>query len=332
MIERKSLIYFSLSVLLAAGVFSCGGAGPEGDGLKYGIDRTFTRGPVDLRVAVSKKEITIAEHIDLVIETKTRDGYIAELPKFGDKLEQFGIVDYSLEPPRLGEDGAVVTRRVYELEPFLSGEYIIPPMTVTFRQQGDSLIHSFESDTLRVNVISILPEEMAGLKLKDIAGPESIPANRLWIYIAALVLFAGAAAAWAIVRVRRRRERMERSIPPHEIAMMRLEKLLAEGLVDRKMYAEFTERVADILRHYIEDRFGLRAPERTTEEFIVEAGEGLPVDADRKGMLREFLAHCDMVKFAAFEPCAEDVKRTFETCRDFIEATKTAEEVSGEAA
>jgi len=330
--EKKIAIYVSLFLLAAGWFSSCGGDTPSGGKEEYEIDRTFTRGPVDLRVAVGRKEITIAEHVDLLVETKARDGYVAELPKFGDKLEQFGIVDYSLDPPRLEADGAVVTRRVYELEPFLPGEYIIPPMTATFRQEGDSVLHSLQSDTLKVAVLSILPADMAELELKDIAPPESLPAGRLWIYITAAALVAGAAAALLIMRARRRRETLARALPPHEIAFMRLEKLLAEGLIDQKRYAEFTERVSDILRHYIEDRFGLKAPERTTEEFIVEAGKGLPVDPDRKGMLKDFLTHCDMVKFAAFEPGAEDVKKSFETCRDFVETTKTREEVGGEAA
>jgi hypothetical protein len=38
------------------------------------------------------------------------------------------------------------------------------------------------------------------------------------------------------------------------------------------------------------------------------------------------------VKFAALEPSADDVKRTFETCKEFIEMTKVREEVKAEAA
>ena len=95
-----------------------------------------------------------------------------------------------------------------------------------------------------------------------------------------------------------------------------------------KRYREFTAEVSDILRYYIEDRFGLRAPERTTEEFLVEAGAGLPVGAEQKDILKAFLVHCDLVKFAALEPSSEDVKRTFDTCRDFIDTTKRTEEVN----
>ena len=112
---------------------------------------------------------------------------------------------------------------------------------------------------------------------------------------------------------------------------MRLERLLSEDLIEGKRYSEFTARVSDILRYYIEDRFGLKAPERTTEEFILEAGEGLPVESFQKEILKDFLTHCDLVKFATLEPTAENVKNTFNTCRDFIDSTKS-EEVKDQAA
>jgi hypothetical protein len=57
----------------------------------------------------------------------------------------------------------------------------------------------------------------------------------------------------------------------------------------------------------------------------------LPVDARKKDILKQFLVHCDLVKFAALEPSIEDVERTFATCKDFIEATKAREEVKAEA-
>ena len=51
----------------------------------------------------------------------------------------------------------------------------------------------------------------------------------------------------------------------------------------------------------------------------------------QKRMLKDFLVHCDLVKFAAFEPSEDDVKKTFDACRDFIDKTKKEEEVNGGA-
>lgn len=325
----RSRIYalIAMAVIAPSIFFSCGSDESAVEEQAWEIDRDFTRGPVVLRVAVSRKELTIAERLDLLVETRAGDGYITDLPRFGDKLEEFGIVDYRSGPPRLDDDGTVVTSRTYELEPFLSGEYVIPPMTISFHEEGDTILHHLESDTIRVTVTSILPEDQEGLEIKEITGPADLPTDyrKALLIGAAIILAAGAIVFLLWRRSKRLRETAARVIPAHEKAFALLERLLAENLVEEKRYAEFTARVSDILRTYIEDRFGLKAPERTTEEFLAEAGDGLDVDSDKKSILAQFLVHCDLVKFAALEPTADDVKRTFETCRDFIDATKREE-------
>ncbi len=329
----RTYVLIVLAVTVSAAIFSCGGDESAVEKQTWEIDRDFTRGPVVLRVAVSRKELTIADRLDLLVETRAGDGFITALPRFGDKLEEFGIVDYRSGPPRLDDDGTVVTSRTYELEPFLSGEYVIPPMTISFHEEGDTTLHYLESDTIRVMVTSILPEDQEGLEIREITGPADLPADyRKALLIGAAIILAASAIVFLLWRRSKRlREVAARLIPAHEKAFALLERLLAENLVEEKRYAEFTARVSDIMRIYIEDRFGLRAPERTTEEFLAEAGDGLDVNREKKSILAQFLVHCDLVKFAALEPTADDVKRTFETCRDFIDATKR-EEVKGEAA
>ena len=57
--------------------------------------------------------------------------------------------------------------------------------------------------------------------------------------------------------------------------------------------------LTDIVRHYLETRFHLRAERQTTAEFLadLERNDRLLEDRDRK-FLRSFLASADMVKFA----------------------------------
>jgi len=325
---RRAFVLF-LVLLVAAASCNKGGAGKEKE---FKFSRRFESAPVGFRVSLSDSAVTIAERVKMLLETRAQKGWRAELPKFGEKLNQFGIVDYRNFQPELAKDGAVVTKRLYELEPFLSGEYKIPPMEVAFYQDGDSTRHTLESDTILVKVTSLLPKDKASLDINDIAPPAKFPFG--WKSILIVVgCVAAAAAAFLILWKRRRiREKIIPKLPAHEIAYRKLEELLARELVEKKLYREFTAEVADILREYIEDRFRLKAPERTTEEFLVEVSPALPVDAEKKDILKKFLLHSDLVKFAALEPSVEDVERTFATCRDFIEATKVREEVKAEAA
>jgi len=325
----RRFVVLILVLLCAAPSCNKGKAGTEKE---FKFTRRFESGPVSFRVSLSDSSVTIARRVKMLLETHSQKGWRAELPKFGDKLSEFGIVDYHNYQPELGVNGAIVTKRLYELEPFLSGEYKIPPMEVAFYQEGDSTRHTVDSDTIVVKVTSLLPKDKASLDINDIAPPASFPFG--WRNVSLVVGCVAAAAAAALILWKRRRIR-EKIVPrlsAHEIAYRKLEALLARKLVEEKRYSEFTAEVADILREYIEDRFGLKAPERTTEEFLVEVSPVLPVDAEKKNILKMFLLHCDLVKFAALEPSVEDVERTFATCRDFIEATKAREEVKAEEA
>ncbi len=330
--NKKSAAAVLLIAVSALALFSCDTEEERVKERKYGIDRVFRRGPVDFRVAVSEKEINIAQRLDLLLETSVKEGYSASLPSFGEKLERFGIVDYRTFQPELGENGKIITRRRYRLEPFLSGEYIIPPMEVEFHAEGDTTRHVIESDSIKVTVTSLLEEDKADLKIRDIASPVGLPGEfpLTPVLIGAAVVIA--AAVILLIRVRRRKQRV---VPPpaaHEVALARLQRLIESGLADKQRYVELTVEISDILRHYIEDRFGLRAPERTTEEFLEEARAGLNIGAGKKEVLERFMRHCDLVKFAAFQPTSDDVQCTFDSCRDFIEATRIEKEVNRKAA
>ena len=72
------------------------------------------------------------------------------------------------------------------------------------------------------------------------------------------------------------------------------------------------------------DRFRLRAPEMTTEEFLTALSRdrsAVPYDA---GALRSFMEACDLVKYAALEPRAEDAAAALGAARTFVEQSAAA--------
>ena len=97
---------------------------------------------------------------------------------------------------------------------------------------------------------------------------------------------------------------------------------MAENLPEQQRIKEFYSRISDILRHYIENRFGLHAPEQTTEEFLGALSVTRTLTPPQKELLKAFLKHCDLVKFAEHIPGDEDIQRTFDSCKHFILETR----------
>lgn len=121
----------------------------------------------------------------------------------------------------------------------------------------------------------------------------------------------------------------EVQVRPEETALLALENLLAEDLLATGQIKLFHLRISDILRRYIENRFGLKAPDRTTEEFLTELSQsnssGQTLLGIHKNLLKEFLTQCDLVKFAKHKPTVAESEKTVVICREFIE--KTGEKV-----
>ena len=84
--------------------------------------------------------------------------------------------------------------------------------------------------------------------------------------------------------------------PPHERALKFLRKIWnGQADLDDKDYAF---ALSDVLRRYIEEAFSVRAPERTTEEFLEEASQHEDLKGEFAQRLDEFLSLVDLVKFA----------------------------------
>ena len=303
---------------------------------EQGIERTFDRGPIQVTLRIDKEEPTIADRIQLSMEVTADEDYEVRMPRFGEKLEQFGIVDYDTTQPELIEGNRTRQSRSYILEPFLSGEYSIPVMKFIFskKTEDDAILHELETEAITLQVKSLRPEAAAELKIHDITPPEELPkepVSRAWLMLGGVVLVLGAAGAVLIFRRRKEVKNLQPVIPAHETAFQQLEALVAENLPEKHAIKEFYQRISDILRQYIENRFGLHAPEQTTEEFLGTLAVTRTLSPPQKQLLKEFLKHCDLVKFAEHQPTTEDIQKTFDSCKNFIVETRDITGAGGTA-
>ncbi len=292
------------------------------------IVKTAERGPVTMIITADRSEITIADRLNLTIEVLAEDGVDVEMPEFGQQLEAFAIRNYTTES-RVPVGGKYRWRQEYELDIFLSGSYAVPALTTRFvdRRKGedDVVESSVTTDSFEVTVTPLMEGEFDPTVFRDVKGPVELSISRTWTWLgwaagglaAAVVLFF--LALWLIRRARR--PVPEIIIPPHEWAFEQLQRLADEQLVEQGQVHEFYYRLSMIVRVYIERRFNLRAPEQTTEEFLVEVRRNSLLATRYRDMLGQFLAACDMVKYALYEPQVEEIEQAFNAARDFVDQT-----------
>lgn len=162
--------------------------------------------------------------------------------------------------------------------------------------------------------------------LRDIKPPVYFPANYFFLtLLGVLIVLAGLIFLVFYLLKRFKRKRLESASPrklAHEVAYERLKSLKAKNLPAQGMTKTYYTELSDIVRHYIENRFNVRAPEMTTEEFLASLRYSGELSGAQKNLLKEFLNRCDMVKFAKYGPTQKEIDDSFNAAERFVDETK----------
>ncbi len=277
----------------------------------------------ELRLAEST--ITTAQRLTLTINSSVRDGWDAQHADVAASLpENWRIVEDRTEPVREKVDGWRHERRMVTVEPFLDGEYAIGEIEFSASPVPDGERVTMRSAPFKLTVLSVLaPEDEAGLAdVKSVVEPPAPSRAWIWAGVGAGAIVLVAVALWIVAHLRRPKLVEPERRYAHEVALERLDMLLASDLLNQARFKEFYGQASWILRRYIEDRFGLHAPKQTTEEFLAESRVSLTLSSDDVSSLERFLRSCDEVKFAAAEASHAQSEAVADAVREFVLRTR----------
>jgi hypothetical protein len=331
----KNNIILALALYIALLLVSCGAPPQEKSApAEQRFSQEHVSGLFSLMLQTSRKEITAAGDIELVLEAAAPENTGVEFQEFAAALGDFTLRDKQFSTPRLtssGKTALIVHRAVYLLEPYLPGTYSIPAISVTFRdRESGRELSLLRTETLEIPVRSLLDANAETTDIRDISPPLSLGPERVFQLtpLGLALIFAALAAVISLFLQKKKKKRVIAPVvlPPDEVALQELEELERDDLLGRGEVQVFHERISAILRRYIENRFGLKAPERTTEEFLTELSRSQSTAGallgSHKTVLTDFLTQCDLVKFARYEPDRTASERTVEICRKFVEKTR----------
>lgn len=221
------------------------------------------------------------------------------------------------------------TRRfVLDLRPVRLGAQQIPPFRAEARlEHAGAESEPFVATTkaLAVSVASVLGDRGEPI---EAPAPPFGPRLDVWLWLAlgcvALLLIL------ALLWWRRRPERRhlppdETPLPAHVTALRALARLRSASRGTPEEVDGFYVEVSRILRIYLEQRFGLQAPERTTEEFLGQLnaqGAASPLNGTQRNALAGFLRQCDLVKFARMLPGEEVHAESLRIAEVLVEETR----------
>ena len=298
----------------------------EPDAAADALSITTQDGPVQATVTLAPAAPRLGDALTLTLAVQAQPGVRLDMPVFGEALGRFRVRDFATENGATEDGGAAITQR-YRLETPMSGPQRIPGLRVEYLDERDGPSDAYRellTDELAFAVASVLPEGAISDELLPPrpALPEDAGGWLPFWWPWAVAGIGGLAALILAAFLWQRRALARAQLTAYDRAMRRLQGLERRGWPAGDAADAWYVELSDITRRYVEDRYAVRAPELTTEEFLLEARRAAALSHTHRQLLSAFLAHCDRVKFARYSPAADESREALETVQRFLDETR----------
>ena len=280
---------------------------------------------VTVDASIDSLQLLIGEQAKVKLEISMDAKQKLQLPFLRDTLVKgVEILDIAKPDTQMLNDGKrMLIKQEYTITSFDSALYYLPPFEVMVNGEP------YRSKALAVKVYSIPvdtlhPEQFFGPKtVREVPITWDDVSAIVWLTL--LMLALGGLAYYLFVRYKDNKPiikkiKIEPKLPPHQQALKEIECIKGDKTLrtaDPKTY--YTE-LTDVLRTYMEERFGFNAMEMTSSEIIDKLQE--INDKESIKDLMYLFQTADLVKFAKHSPLMNENDMNLVNAVDFINNTK----------
>ncbi|NCD33885.1 MAG: hypothetical protein EOL87_10790 [Spartobacteria bacterium] len=285
--------------------------------------KSVTEGPLCLSLTLSTNEVRIGDAFTASVRVVHPAGGQMTIPSPA-RGKELVVRDMSQQNEVLTTNETATVFR-YQLSSFRTGSQRLWTNNAIFIQ-NDGAKWTVSLPETWVEVVSSIPEDAKpALLYARIKGVMDWPKTiSLWVWIVLAVILILIAAIMIYYRSRRDKRPLEpaaRPRPPYDVALEALHLLREKGLIEAHEVERFYVELSSIMRLYMENRFSLRAPEQTTEEFIHAAVRSRMLSTNQQIILQSFLEQSDLVKFAKHAPESSDMENAYQAAVHFVKET-----------
>lgn len=280
---------------------------------------------IKVNAKLDTTRILIGDQVNLWFMLEHPEGLKVDFPTIGDSLAGKIEVLSGSNPDTFSRMNRILKiRQRLLVTSFDTGFYVIPPFKFSYNNSRDSL----QTNPLSLEVFGMPVDTTKGIT--DIKPPYEIKVTLIellpYIIIGLLII----AIIILYVRYMKKKKLVQSlvekpeppQIPAHLIALEQLDELVREKLWQQGKIKLYYSRLTDIIRQYIELRFGVPAMEETTEDIIRDFTRNGHIKEGIRQELKVLLELADLVKFAKWNPVAEENEVSQQGAYDFILRTK----------
>lgn len=282
---------------------------------------------VTVDVKMDSLELWVGEQTRIALEVSFNAKSQLALPQLspGDFLTPgVEVVDVAKpDTQQLNEGERLLVSQSYTVTSFDSALYYLPPFTVKVDSQ------EYQSNNLALRVLS-MPVDTVHTEMfygpKNIMGvPFAWEDWSMIFWLSVVLLLWTLMLVYFYIRYRDNKPiikiiRLAPKVLPHTKAMQEIDRIKAEKVWAKEDSKEYYTRLTDILRTYIETRYGFNAMEMTSSEII----ERLTKEQSQESLneLRGLFQTADLVKFAKYSTLINENDANLMNAIEFINQTK----------
>ena len=271
---------------------------------------------------LSPTQIMIGDHMELEVKVKTPPNSSLIFPKIDDDhLGNFRVVE-KRKTDTLYSGSQSIIQLKYIVTCFEDSAQIFPALKFS-QGIGDS----FATQPIAIQVSS--PNIDSTKDVTPIKTIVQIPLSKeeifSYLFISFILLGLVILLYGLYVRFIRKEALFDRekgNEPPHVVALTALKDTEALQLWQKGNVKAYYDSISDIIRTYLEKRFGLKALEQTTPQ-ILNGLEKLELPEEIFNSIKEMLSLADLAKFAKENPLAETNEQYLKFAYEFVQKTQS---------
>ncbi len=271
---------------------------------------------VELKVESETTQIDPARSVFLTMTMTAGQGVKVVAPDLRPRVRGFSLAEDFEDEPKTAADGRVTTVVNWRLVPEpCAAEYKVAPFVVGVETAKGAA--DFYAGPIRFEGPAAREPVTGGME----ADPKKDLPPLSWELVGhvALILVGLASVLagliWFVKYVARRVK--EHRMSPIERAKVELERLLKKNLPAKGRYKDFYVELTMVVRRYVQRKYGIRAPNLTTEEFFMEASKPEYQMLSAQS-LKKFFESADLIKFAGVDANEEMAKDATNAARFYL--------------
>ena len=282
--------------------------------------------------AIDSTTLFIGDQTDMHLRATCEVGEQVQLPSFGEQLiPGVEIVDKTVIDTTILNDGRVQYTQYLTLTSFEDSLFYIAPLPFV---DGDDTVWS---ESLMLNVVQPFEIDSTDMAITDIKGIYKAPiwwwGVLRWLLLVLAIMGLVVGGYYLVTYLQSRRRGVEGEViptepqrPAEEVALEKLDLIREQKIWQTGQVKEYHTQLTDVVREYIDRRFGVNSTEQTSDETLCAMRALLNGKKELYEQLRKMLSLADLVKFAKWTTTPDENEMSLRSAYAFVKETTPVEE------